>query len=517
MSLKVQRFKGLKVARLLLLNLLTLLTLQPFNFALPTFVQAEQDLTPDQEAGKKVYQKWCIHCHGEQGDGQGPAADFLRPRPRDFRNGLFKIRSTGSGKLPTDRDLFDVITNGMPGTAMPAWGGRLKERERSQLVQYIKTFSRRFARSKEAPEPIAVGPRLTSNAESIQQGRELFQKLECFKCHGNEGRANGPSAPELTDDWNYPIRPANLTKPWNFRGGHAPEDLYRRLQGGLAGSPMPAFADSLNNDQTWHLIHYLQSLWPDPTGDRPPLKVVLRARRVERTIPALPADEFWKGEEAFNFPLIGQVIENPRLFTPSVEGLRVQAAYNSEGLALRLVWDDPTDSRPDPTKGFFEDAVAVQFPIEIPAGVKRPFFLMGDAEIGVQLLRWSNASGGIVTEMNGNGLARLAVQPADSQKTTAIGEYADGQYRVVLKRPLKTDDPAHDIQLEPGRFIPVAFFVWDGSNSETGSQMAISHWYYFLMEPPLPTAVYLYPVAGVGVAVSLEWWVIRRLRRRKPL
>ncbi|MEW6324653.1 MAG: c-type cytochrome [Nitrospirota bacterium] len=466
------------------------------------------------EAGKALYQKWCVNCHGEEGDGEGPAAEFVRPRPRNFRTGLFKIRST-VGVLPSDQDLFDIITRGMPGTSMPAWDKTLKEQERRQLVHYVKTFSRRFARATEPPQPLTIGSRVSSSAESIEQGKELFRSIECFKCHGEEGRGDGPSAPELTDDWGFPIRPANLTKPWNFRGGHAPEELYRRLHAGVAGTPMPSFTDSLDNEKTWHLINYVMSLWPDPSGNHPPLKVVLKAHRVEDEIPDAPGDEFWNDYESFDYSLVGQVIEDPRQFTPSVDMIQVQAIYNENELALRLVWDDPTHSRPDPAAGVFEDAVAVQFPVEIPSGAKRPFFVMGDEQLGVQLLRWSTAGGeaGAALEQNGHGVHAVTTQPADTQQTTAAGEFSHGQYRVVLKRPLTTGD-AGDIQLEAGRFIPVAFFVWDGSNGETGSKMAISHWYYFLMEPPTPTTVYIYPAVGVIVAAGLQWWVIRRLRRK---
>ena len=465
------------------------------------------------EAGKTVYQKWCMNCHGEEGDGEGPAAEFVQPRPRNFKNGLFKIRST-VGTLPSDEDLFHIISKGMPGTSMPAWEGTLSEQERTQLVHYIKTFSRRFARATAPSQPLTVGSRVSSNADSVEKGKELFRSIECFKCHGDEGRGDGPSAPELTDDWGFPIRPANLTKPWNFRGGHAPEELYRRLHAGVAGTPMPSFTDSLDNEQTWHLVNYVMSLWPDPTGNHPPLKVVFKAHRVEGAIPDAPNDEFWSDYESFDYSLVGQVIEDPRQFTPSADLIQVQAVYNDSELALRLIWDDPTHSLPDASGGL-EDAVAVQFPVGMPTGAKRPFFLMGDAELGVQLLRWSTAGGpaGAAVEQNGHGVAAVKAQPAAAQQTTATGEFAHGQYRVVMKRPLTTPD-ADDIQLEAGRFIPVAFFAWDGSNGETGAKMAMSHWYYFLMEPPAPTTVYIYPVVGVVVAAGLQWWVIQRLRRR---
>jgi len=467
----------------------------------------------DLRAGQRLYQKWCMNCHGEHGDGSGPSADFLRPRPRDFRPGLFKIRTTPSGQLPSDQDLFNVITKGMPGTAMPDWEKTLTEAERRQLVPYLKTFSRRFARASTPPEPIKFGARVPASAASVTEGKRLFREIECFKCHGDDGRGDGPSAPELTDDWGAPIRPANLHKPWNFRGGHTPEALYLRLQSGISGTPMPSFADSLNEEKTWHLVNYVMSLWPDPQGNVPPLQVALKARRVEGEIPAQPGDKFWQNVESFYYPLVGQVIREPRLFTPTVDGVQVQAVYNDHELAWRLAWDDPTNSKPDSKQGTFEDRIAVEFPVQIPTGTKRPYFLMGDADLAVQLLRWGSTSG--MAELNGNGLGKIHPQPQSGQEASAIAEFKNGRYELVMKRPLRTADSSQDIQFEPGRFIPIAFFVWDGSNGETEGKVALTSWHSFFMEPVVPAITYLYPAVAVVIVGSIQWWAIRRLRRTR--
>ena len=70
--------------------------------------------TTEQEArGKAVYERRCVGCHGPNGDGNGPMATFLDPRPRDFRLGAFKFRTTPSGSLPTDGDLYRTLTRGL--------------------------------------------------------------------------------------------------------------------------------------------------------------------------------------------------------------------------------------------------------------------------------------------------------------------------------------------------------------------------------------------------------------------
>src|SRR5437870_9908452 len=102
---------------------------------------AAQDTT----AGKRVYVKWCAGCHGDSGAGDGLAAAHMLPRPRNFTGAVYKIRTTASGQLPTDADLMRAIDDGLPGSAMPAWKGRLSDAERRDVAAYLKTFSSFFA------------------------------------------------------------------------------------------------------------------------------------------------------------------------------------------------------------------------------------------------------------------------------------------------------------------------------------------------------------------------------------
>src|SRR5882724_11738179 len=94
--------------------------------------------------GKLVYQRYCVSCHGELGNGQGEAAEYLAIKPRDYRQGTFKWRSTPSGSLPLDSDLEHTLFNGLYGTYMPTWKV-LDERSRRDVIAYVKTFSPRFA------------------------------------------------------------------------------------------------------------------------------------------------------------------------------------------------------------------------------------------------------------------------------------------------------------------------------------------------------------------------------------
>jgi len=217
--------------------------------------------------GREVYQARCVGCHGKSGDGNGAAATFLSPRPRNFMLGVFKFRTTPSGSLPTDGDLYRTVTRGVRWTAMPTWH-ELPDKERLAVVTFIKTFSSRW--TDEQPEPAATindPPRAT--AELVARGKDLYRKAKCFQCHGDGGKGDGESAADLTDDLKFPIRPADFTRG-QFKGGSTVRDIFRTLTLGLDGSPMPSFADSMSEEERWAISYYVLSLsaWKDPlTGE----------------------------------------------------------------------------------------------------------------------------------------------------------------------------------------------------------------------------------------------------------
>jgi len=409
-----------------------------------------------------------------------------------------------------------VLSDGLPGTGMPAWSDTLKEGERRQVIQFIKTFSKKFARQTSPLEVITVGPEIAPSKESIEKGQVLFREMECFKCHGNEGRGDGPSAPELTDDKGDPIRPRDLTKNWFFRGGGEAKDIYMRFNTGLNGTPMPSFRDSLDNEKSWHLANYVRSLSPEKLPD---LNVVIRSKKVASEISTDPSDPIWNevgpdGQDGMNrFPLVGQVIREPRHFTPTVSDVRLKSVYNEKEIGFLLVWDDPSPSKKNEEAGTFEDQMAIQFPSELYAGSKKPYFLMGDEKKSVNLWTWK-AEQNIFVESNANGIDKEREQGKESQLVVGVGTYKDGQYRVVMKRSLATEDVKNDIQFAVGTFVPVAFHAWDGTNGEAKSKRAISHWYYVLMEPETPKSVYIYPPLVVLAVFGLQLLLQKKLRRR---
>jgi cytochrome c oxidase cbb3-type subunit 2 len=210
------------------------------------------------------YRRYCVGCHGDLGDGNGENAVWMPPpmyqKPRDFQLAIFKCRSTPTGTLPTDQDLFDAITRGFDRTNMPSWNPLTKQ-ERADLVAWIKHFSPRWQTEKPGT-PIQIPPEPEITPERVKAGQDVFGKMQCWKCHGVQGMANGPSASTLTDDLGQPIAAFNFTDGSRPKCGATDQDIYRIFMTGLDGTPMPSFADNIKPEEAWDLVFYLRSLQP---------------------------------------------------------------------------------------------------------------------------------------------------------------------------------------------------------------------------------------------------------------
>jgi cytochrome c oxidase cbb3-type subunit I/II len=226
--------------------------------------------------GKALFERKCQGCHGKFGNGRltsdansstnfNDAYHFLNPQPRNFTFGVFKSRTTPSGALPRDEDLFRTITRGVrKGQIMPSWGNpadghSLTEQDRWDLVDYVKTFSDRFKNEPAQPPldiPSPPYPIGKVPPDVLQEGKSVYRVLQCWTCHGAGGKGDGPSAGALVDDWEVPIRPFDFTSG-NFKFGDSPADVYRTFNTGLTGTPMPSFFDT---------ILYPQEAFPDVKG-----------------------------------------------------------------------------------------------------------------------------------------------------------------------------------------------------------------------------------------------------------
>jgi DMSO reductase family type II enzyme heme b subunit len=401
--------------------------------------------------------------------------------------------------------------------------------ERDDVVAYIKSFSRFFDGA--APEPLAFGGAPRAGAEGIEEGARIYRELECFKCHGEAGRGDGPSAPTLTDDWDHPIRAANLTQGWTFNGGGEAGDIFARLRTGLDGTPMPSFSDVIDagvitEEQLWRVAQYVRSLTPE----RPRVREVIRAARVATALPAGPDDAAWQEIDPAFVPLVGQIVVRPRWFAPRVEGVWVRAAHDGASLALLVTWSDPSaspdaawqewidrmaatmtdvDGAPSTTQG--PDRLHVQFPLRRESGMERPYFLGGDARRPVYQWRWTSAPDA-VTEGRAAGLDAFGAAGQAAVGHTAA--FADGEWRVQFTRALAPADTTAAPAFPVGEAIPIAFLAADGSNGEDAVRAAVSAWYAVYLDVPTPAGVYVVPVLAALVTAGLGGLAVVRAQRR---
>jgi mono/diheme cytochrome c family protein len=498
------------------------------------------------ESGRRLYGKYCSQCHGEKGAGDGYAAEVVRPKPRDFTTGKFKIRTTPTGALPTHQDLVSIIRRGMPYTSMPAWPA-LSDQEVSDLAYYIKTFSGEFAKAESIPQPVPLPSAPRSTSESIELGKKLYEETGCIKCHGTLGRGDGPSAPTLMDDWGHPIRPADLTQSWTFRGGSSREDIFRSMSTGLNGTPMPGFLEALQPEQRWAITDYIESL---SGSGGPGYTNLVVAKYAPDPIDLTKAAASFSAAPAARFPIVGQIMEPGRAFHPPAVSVTVQAIYDAESIAIRVRWNDmfadktgkngpslpvpteeekgapapggkaPTPAAQQPADPFaeaaapvvqaseFSDAVAIQIPSQVPTDSRKPYFIFGDGQNSVDLWFYDLARPDPL-QFLGKGSADVAAN--DTGEVTGVASYDQGEWSVIFKRPLR---PGAGATFSPGQFMPIAFSVWDGQSRERGNRRGLTLWYSLYVEPEVvPSAVG--PMVRTALIIfAIELAIIGAVRRR---
>mgnify|MGYP001616566565 FL=1 len=426
-------------------------------------------------AGRAAYVESCARCHGPEGKGDGPDAKRLYPKPRDLTSGVFKFRSTATGTAPTDEDLFHTITNGLPSAGMPDWK-HLDESVRWQLVAYLKSLSSVF--QDRPPELVSLGTDPGPKRADLAQGKAIYEKLGCAACHGADGRANGPSASSFTDNWGLPVRPANLAQGWNYRGGSDPHAIVQRILTGMDGSPMPSYAEAATPDEVWQLAYYVRSLQQEPRWG-----MIVRVPHLAQPVPATLDDPRWKTVSRHDVWVRNTVDAEGALSAPqTVTAVSFQAVANDEVISFRVAWYDPSEDREDPA-----DALAL---VLKPAGVRGDTVTLQTWPLrdapALDLCVWS-AKSQQVREVVSKSYEPM---PAGGVPLASQARYDHGEWVVVLTRPLMPSDvpPARPelvgaggeaAVFEPQRLAPVAFAVWDGSNT---GQRAVSAWVDVVLE-----------------------------------
>ncbi len=542
---------------------------------LPSTLLAQEAQPPDPvledklELGKRVYFKRCVWCHGVEGGGDGPSADRLFTRPRNFIQGTFKIRWTDSGELPLDRNLIDTVKNGLPGSAMPPWGEVLSNEEIVSVIQFVKTLvqDRDFADEDEevyvqdfGKNPWGTtGPyHLGVPQEDIDAGKEVFLQNKCFECHGGEGRGDGN--PTMKDDWGFPIFAADWQQCWNFRGSrrnhYDPFNVVRTISTGLNGTPMPNFKDKITIEDRWKLAAFVNALCPrkkiDKLTNKPVPDFLIQSRFTEGPVSTDLSDPMWqapdddpgiksrpdgytgKEDQKWHYvAMAGQITRGDRNFKPKVDNLWVMSNWSEEEQAVyylvefhnRFLSIDPA----------YPDGVAMQWPgqLEDLFGAEKPYFIYGDSKKPVDVWKANfmvkNYNDTNAPEPNGYDLD-VSVQEqvgrgfdAITEKETAGGvqvvnsKYHQGRVKIMFKRSLKTENPDKtDVQIPVQTFVPVSFLQWSGWDKEHDEHMAISTWYYTILVPPDPASMlYMPPILGVAFFGFQMWlvWMTKRTRR----
>ena len=475
--------------------------------------------------GKTVYDQHCAACHGVNGDGNGPAAVWLYPKPRNFSAGQFKIKSTPGQSLPTDDDLFNSVTRGLPGSSMPGFS-YLTGSERREVVQYIKFLTARTdgggqriqlfeeaAARGELAKPVEVPTEPAVGVQELTQGRDVFKKMQCALCHGETGAGDGPQVPTLKDASGIPVRPRDFNTGL-FRGGHTGRDLYLRIHNGLPGTPMiPYGNDVLKPDERWALVHYVQSLRRTDVAVNDLLTpedgsiLVQRARK----LPTDPMDPLWESLDPVRVPL------NPLWPEPNqVYAVAVSAVTDGKKLAVLLQWRDELPQHTAIRVQDFQDGAALQFSLSGKYG----FLGMGDKDNPVNLWNWKAgwqaedtpdmdsvyqsmhvdawtftnyntavSAGNVISQphkspiedANAAGFGSFKSQPIKQQNVQGKGVWHDGFWNVVFNRDLKSKD-ADDVKFIAGKSVPVAFAIWNGEQHDRNGRKMVSNWYQLILD-----------------------------------
>ena len=98
--------------------------------------------------GEQVYRESCALCHGDNADGRGARSMGFDRRPANFTDPIWS-RPDGASRA------YRAITDGVPGTAMPAWGAMVGVDDRWALVAFITSVSQRGAAA--GPPPSTAG------------------------------------------------------------------------------------------------------------------------------------------------------------------------------------------------------------------------------------------------------------------------------------------------------------------------------------------------------------------------
>ncbi len=217
-------------------------------------IEKSKMLSLKTDEGKKIYERYCIACHGADGKGDGAEAYQLETKPTDFTSGNIKFKSTPYGTLPSEEDIVSTLKSGVRTTAMlPQL--QLSDEQMHEAAAYIISL---MPKDQKAGKPVEISKASPVNNKLLEKGKKLFQ-TNCVSCHGTDAKGDGPLSKTLMDYRQKPIHPADLTlRP--LKRANTPERMYRIISTGIEGTPMPPFLQVLKSKERWAVVDYVESL-----------------------------------------------------------------------------------------------------------------------------------------------------------------------------------------------------------------------------------------------------------------
>lgn len=233
--------------------------------------------------------------------------------------------------------------------------------------------------------------------------------------------------------------------------------------------------------------------------------MTIRSHFIDGELPSAPDDAAWAKVPPLTVPLSGQVITRPVWPEPTARALTVRSLHNGTEIAFLLEWQDNTKND-RLTPGTFRDGVA----IGLPLGDAPAFFCMGQLDHYINIWHWKadwqsdidrraarqaeKKEGGVrtfeviprrvssVEDLIGGGFSTLTTKEKQG-RIQGKAQWKDGVWRVVMRRPLSSEEQENEAKLVPGRVQTVSFAVWNGENKERNGQKSVAPWFQLAIDP----------------------------------
>ncbi len=209
------------------------------------------------DVAKADYTQRCLPCHGCSGNAQGPYARHVVTQPANLHERI--------ATFPGDNYHIWRVSEGVPGTAMPAWKLSLNSTEIQLIAIYEMSFvfgsARTFPGSTSDDEgdnyalTVLNTPPISGTQQDFQSGQDIFN-LYCAQCHGSDGQGDGPASINVPGGYISPA-PANFTESgsdFQYYGRYV-----WKVKEGVETTNMPPWKYALSDNEIYQAVLYVQS------------------------------------------------------------------------------------------------------------------------------------------------------------------------------------------------------------------------------------------------------------------